>query len=246
VKFLRDDPHALTGAYVLDALEDGERDRFERHLRRCQSCVAEVRGLRETATRLAMAETLQPPAAMRQQVLASAARTRQLPPLTDQQPERAPRTIWLPRLAVAVAAVSLIGVVLLGIAQFTTQHRLDSAQARNQAIAAVLAAPGVRIMSGTTSASGTVTVVVSRQQGKMIVTSAGLPALPASKVYELWLMGPSRTRPAGLLPAAKAGRTEPLLASAPLTSDRIGVTVEPAGGTARPTTTPILIMTVPA
>jgi len=28
--------------------------------------------------------------------------------------------------------------------------------------------------------------------------------------------------------------------------DRLGITVEPAGGTARPTTTPVVVMPVPA
>jgi hypothetical protein len=57
-------------------------------------------------------------------------------------------------------------------------------------------------------------------------------------------MAPGRTREAGLLPQPAAGRTAPLLASGLSSADRIGVTVEPAGGTRQPTTTPILVMTL--
>jgi len=81
VKLLRDDLHVLTGSYALDAISDEEREEFERHLHHCPACDAEVRGLRETAARLAMARAVRPPARMEQRVLAAAYRTRQLPPL---------------------------------------------------------------------------------------------------------------------------------------------------------------------
>ena len=58
MRFLRHDMHSLSGAYALDALEGGaERDRFVRHMSRCQSCASEVRGFREVATALAFAAT---------------------------------------------------------------------------------------------------------------------------------------------------------------------------------------------
>ena len=55
MKVMRDDLHVLTGSYVLDAISDAEREEFERHLQHCPTCEAEVRGLRETAARLALA-----------------------------------------------------------------------------------------------------------------------------------------------------------------------------------------------
>jgi anti-sigma-K factor RskA len=65
-------------------------------------------------------------------------------------------------------------------------------------------------------------------------------------VYELWLLGPSTARPAGLLPQPSDGKTSPVLASGLEADDKVGVTVEPAGGTSSPTTTPILAMTLPS
>ena len=34
--------HALSGAYVVDALDDDERELFEKHLPGCRDCQAEV------------------------------------------------------------------------------------------------------------------------------------------------------------------------------------------------------------
>jgi anti-sigma-K factor RskA len=80
----------------------------------------------------------------------------------------------------------------------------------------------------------------------VVFTSSGLPALPASEVYELWLIGERGVRPAGLLPSAGGESTTPVLASGLEAGDKVGVTVEPAGGTTSPTTTPIVVMAVAA
>jgi anti-sigma-K factor RskA len=247
VRFLRHDLHILTGAYALDAVDGPERDRFEHHLRRCRPCGHEVRGLAETATTLGLAAAMAPPPQLRDRVLSAIAVTRQAPP--DPGPERprpASRPAWIPRLATAVAAACLAAAVAIGIVQHSTQHELDRARAQNQAIAAVLAAPDARIMTQATTDGGTATVIVSRAEQKIVFTTAGLPPLPASQVYELWLMGPRHNRPAGLLPGPSAGKTAPILASGLARGDRIGVTIEPAGGTSQPTSTPILLMSLPA
>jgi anti-sigma-K factor RskA len=249
VRFSRHDLHTLTGVYALDAVDGTERDLFEHHLRRCRPCGNEVRGLAETATGLAMAAALPPPPRIKERVLAASALTRQLPPVIDRPsrpvrwaPRQALRRSWTPRLAAAVAVVSLAVAVALGAAGLRTRQELNAARAQDQAIAAILAAPDARIMSQAATGGGTATVVVSRAEGKIVFTTAGLPRLPASKVYELWLMGPPEIRRAGLLPSPAAGRTAPVLASGLAAGDSVGVTVEPAGGTSRPTTAPIVVM----
>jgi anti-sigma-K factor RskA len=246
VKLLRDDLHALTGVYALDAIDGAERDRFERHLHRCHACESEVGGLHETAGRLALAAARVPPPQLKERVLAAAARTRQLPPLTADRPGPRPqaRPSWRPRIAVAFGAAGLAAAIALGFAWGQAQQQLDRAQAQDRAISAVLTAPGARILTADTKVGGTGTIVVAAGQRRLIFTAAGLPPLPASQVYQLWLMGPPRTRSAGLLHPAQ-GHTAPLLAAGLQRGDQVGVTVEPAGGTAQPTTTPILVMSLP-
>ena len=97
MKAVRDDLHVLTGSYALDAVSDAEREEFERHLQFCPTCDAEVRGLRETAARLALACAVNPPARMEQHVLAATYRTRQLPPLPASRSVRTGRLV--PRIA---------------------------------------------------------------------------------------------------------------------------------------------------
>ena len=135
---------------------------------------------------------------------------------------------------------------------------LGSARSDDAAIAAVLSAPDARIASAATSAGGTATVVASRHGGTMVFTSSGLPALPPTHVYELWFIGSAGVRPAGLVPPVRSapggppgrapggGATAPVLASGLSADDSVGVTVEPSGGTSAPTTTPIVVLSLPA
>ncbi|MEV0202373.1 zf-HC2 domain-containing protein, partial [Nonomuraea sp. NPDC050691] len=59
---MTDELHALSGAYAVHALPEGEVVLFERHLAGCAACAAEVRRLRETAARLALPLAEPPPA----------------------------------------------------------------------------------------------------------------------------------------------------------------------------------------
>ena len=232
--------HVLTGSYVLDAVSDAEREEFERHLQHCPACDAEVRGLRETAARLARTCAMTPPARMEQNVLAATYRTRQLPPLSADRPRHIPRIPRAPRLprrvAVLAAAASVALAAGLGITQLSTQHQLD--RARATAIARVVTAPDARVDTARTSAGGNVTVVTSAVLRESVVSTSGMASLPSGRVYQVWVMSPSGARSAGLLHGSS------LLASAVRPGDRIGITVEPAGGTARPTTSPVAIVPV--
>ena len=249
MRFLRHDMHSLSGAYALDALEAGaERDRFARHMSRCQSCASEVRGFREVATALAFAATAEPPPELRDRVLAAAARTRQLPPevRTHTRPRRTRSWVpWVPWLSGVVATASIVVAVLFGFAQAHTQQQLNQAQAENKAISLLLSSPQVTLLSRSTTKGGVATVVLAAARHQLVVVTNGLPALPAGKVYQLWLIGKTKIVSAGLLPAATSGRTAPVLASGVVKGDTLGLTVEAAPGSAQPTTKPILALPLP-
>ena len=247
MRLLRHDPHALSGAYALDALEPGaERDRFTRHLDRCPSCASEVRGFREVATAMAFAATTEPPAGLRDRVLAAAARTRQLPPeiRTHARPTRT-RVPWVPWLSGVVATASIVVAVLFGFAQAHTRDELNQVRAENQAISLLLSAPKAKLLTYPVTNGGEATVVLAADRHELAVVTTGLPALPPGKVYQLWLIGKPAITSAGLLPPAKDGRTPPVLATGVVKGDTLGLTVEPAGGSAQPTTKPILALPLP-
>jgi anti-sigma-K factor RskA len=248
MRLLRHDLHSLSGAYALDALEVGaEHDRFTRHMSRCQSCAGEVRGFREVATGLAFAAATEPPPELRDRVLTAVARTRQVPPEVKTHARPRPRAWvpWVPWLSGAIATASIVVAVLFGFAQAHTQQELSQVQAENQAISLLLSAPKAKLLTHTVTRGGVATVVLVADRHELAVITNGLPALPSGKVYQLWLIGKTKIVSAGLLPSANSGRTRPVLASGVVKGDTLGLTVEPAPGSAQPTTTPILALPLP-
>ncbi|TQM65107.1 anti-sigma factor [Humibacillus xanthopallidus] len=84
---MSDDIHALSGAYAVDALDDGERARFEQHLAGCSACQAEVASLVEAATALSSLSDTAPPPALRAKVLQGIKTVRPLPPIVSRDGE---------------------------------------------------------------------------------------------------------------------------------------------------------------
>ena len=256
----RPEPHTLAGAYALDALTGADLARFERHLARCPQCAQEIRGLREATARLAAAAAEQPPSGLTERALAAAARTRQLPPLTRDSRlswrraatrrqgraaaarGRARGRAWMPRLALALAGAAVILAGILGLTARDARHQLQEDQRQSHVIAAVLTARDATMFSGRVSTGGTATVVMSAREHALVFAAAGLRPLPPSRCYELWLMGPGGDQPAGMLPGPQQGMTGPVLASGLKPGERLGLTIEPAGGTAHPTTAAILLL----
>jgi anti-sigma-K factor RskA len=100
----------------------------------------------------------------------------------------------------------------------------------------VMTAKDATMMSGRVAGGGMARIVMSHQKRALVFMATGLPALPASASYELWLVGPGGDRPAGMLPAPAHGMTGPVIASGLRQGDHLMLTVEPAAGTAHPTT----------
>ncbi len=252
MKLFRDDPHALSGAYAVDAIDDEiERDRFERHLHRCQQCASEVKGLTETATRLAYNVSRPPPVLMRERVLTAVSQTRQLPPIVDNRPEERPKhsspwwRLWTGAPYV-LAMASVVALIVILVGQASTDRQLDQAKARIAALTAVLSAPDSHAKTQTASDGTRATVVYSLRRHALVFTSRGLPPLPSGKVYQLWLIGASRIRSAGLLSEGPSDNSRPVLAEGLLPGDVVGLTVEPAGGTKQPTMKPFIVIKLAA
>lgn len=374
------DAHALTGAYVCDALDAAERAAFEAHLATCDACAREVADLRETTAALAMAAAEPPPARLHAAVTAQIATTPQLPPLTTPGPaptaapgsgtetetatnpadptaptttaeepripgpassttvpaqipgipgpasstetpaqptgpENAAPTNAAPspapttpdtlnslnaeeptptaspqptspspeistststatpsatdpanvapitdearphhrlgrftRATVAgwTLAAVLAGVAAgLGIQDLAQHHQVTQSATHAQQLANLLAAPDLHIGAGQVHGGGTVTFVESRKLNQVAITLADLPTLPEGKAYQLWMIGPSGIRSGGVVTSAETTSTTPILADGLGNTATLGMTIEPAHGTAQPTTTPILLLPMP-
>ena len=246
------DVHTLAGPYAMDAISAPDRVRFERHLTRCEDCAREIASLREATARLAAAAAVSPPPALKARVMAAAAATRQRPP--GQEPEAAPRTWPLRRaprrrrLAMAAGAVAaaaaVVAAVVFGVSNGGMRDQLSRAQASSQQVAAVLTARDATMMTGAVRGGGTVTIVMSHSMRELVFTAAALHALPASRGYELWLIGPAGDRAVIMLPPARHGMTGPVVATGLRPGDRLALTAEPAAGAAHPAgrpTTPMML-----
>ncbi|WP_328497317.1 anti-sigma factor [Streptomyces sp. NBC_00414] len=246
--FRRGDLHSLAAPYALDALEPHEHKRFEKHLKRCDDCAAEVRALREDAVRLAWSTAAPAPAAMRDRVLMAVRTTPQEPAPAQSQartrPERAPSRArrspfspFLVPLASTTAAAALVVAALFGMQASRTQDQLSAERAQAREIAHVLAAPDARSGTGRDANGQGIGVVASASRHAAVVTSAGLGTPSNDRVHQLWLMRPEgKPRSLGLLD----GDT-PLMATG-LNTDAtsLAVTVEPSGGSPQPTTAPVV------
>ena len=244
MRIRRPEPHTLAGAYALDALDAPDRARFERHAARCQECTGEVASLREATARLAVAAAARPPAALKEALRAETARTRQLPSATrgSHATGRTRPRLGVRRLALALGGAAAVAAVTVWV---TASLGPPAGQpSASQEIAAVLTAPDAVKLTAQVRTGGTATIVMSPRDGMLVFAAAGLRRLSAAQHYELWLIGPGRDRPAGRLPLPSHGMTGPVVASGLRSGDRLGLTVEPATGTGRPTTPMILELTL--
>ncbi|KQW02029.1 anti-sigma factor [Streptomyces sp. Root369] len=260
--FRREDLHSLAAPYALDALEPAERARFERHLKDCDSCAAEVRALSEDAVRLAWSAAAPPPMAMRDRVLAAVrtipqepavrpepararpepvrARKSQLPPhVWGAQPpprQRQRRPLFVP-FATATAAAALVVASLFAVQANRTQDELDAQKAQASEIAHVLQAADAAATRGQDAQGRTIGVIASASEGRAVVTLSGYTAPPSGRVRQLWLMRPNeQPRSLGLFAA-----DTPLVATGlDKSATSLAVTVEPDGGSPQPTTQPVV------
>lgn len=239
------DVHALTGAYAVNAVSGQERDEFERHLAECESCAQEVRELRETATRLALAATEEPPAHLKAAVLNRIRSVRQVPPETTVTPlrHRDRRTLAV-RLTSIAAAVLFVAAAALGVLAVRQNQQLDATRAQAAEMSEILTAGDAKVVTVDKGAAGRMTVAMSRSANRMLVLTKDLPNPPAGHDFQVWTGHGGEMVSAGFLDPDDG---EALLAITDFgNADAIGVTVEPDGGSATPTLPTVMAVELPA
>jgi anti-sigma-K factor RskA len=240
---MTDDLNVLAGAYALDALDDDERAVFEEHLTTCAECTEEVRGLRNAAAELSHLSEVSPPPQLRAAVLGAVAQSRPLPPRIGGArvlPLRRSRATALWQGLAAACALIAIAVSAWGWSQHRDAQR--ASDARVSVVESLLRAPDVRATT-TAMKQGEGTLISSRSQHRLVLIGHGMPVLPANQTYQLWMMTPTgEPVSGGLFRPDPAGHVE-VPASGDLDQvDRMGVSVEPAGGSAQPTPTTVQVL----
>ena len=134
---------------------------------------------------------------------------------------------WLIGVA-AAAAIALGGV---GVGAYVANQ--------NDPVNQVLQASDVRQATVEVSGGGKATVAISPSKDAVVVKMNGVPAPPAGKVYQMWLIPKDGSAPVsqGLMDAEALSK--PAVVKGIHSAATLGITVEPVGGSKIPTTPPV-------
>jgi anti-sigma-K factor RskA len=225
------DLHELVAAYALDALDDDDREAFERHLGSCERCADELAGLRETAASLAYAnQPPPPPPALRDRILESARAERpNIVPF--------PRRYATPALS-AAAAIAAVVALGLGIWSVSLSRSLDDERSAREATqnALVIVADANASQRPLSGADGS--LVVART-GAAALVICGLDSTPSGKTYEAWVLADGGASRAGLFQGGRKCIAVRLTRPVPGGAG-VAVTIERDGGVDQPSKAPFI------
>ena len=247
------DIHALSGAYAVDALDDDERQHFEQHLAVCPECRAEVASFCETAALIAETQTQTPPSSLRASVLAGIASTRPLPPEAPEESQDstpnpgggAPAAVVTPlrRRTFPMLVAASVALILLAVGGgLLYRANTGGSTSTNLADQVLNAQDAVRVTEPVTG-GGELTLVRSDSLKRAVLVGSDVPPPKAGTTYQMWLQQPGQGMvSAGLMPDA----AEPtVLTGDAATATAAAVSVEPETGSAKPTSDPIALFTLP-
>jgi anti-sigma-K factor RskA len=217
-------------AYALGALEEPERIRVEHHLGTCSTCASSLEQYRGVVGALPLGlEPVPPPAEAWAAIRAEAARRR---PRHAEQARIKGRPGWRrvmwPVLSALAASLLIWNVVL----QLELTRRPPGPE-----VEALARRPGrLVILTGPAGASGRLLVAIDGLHGHL--ATAGLQPLAAHRIYQLWFVRPGApSMTGGTFRVDSRGRAWATI-TVPVSLDEarvIGVTEEPAPGSAAPT-----------
>jgi anti-sigma-K factor RskA len=224
------------GAYLLGALPESERVRFEAHLESCAACREEVELLSVASDALpASVAQISPPPELKDRIMAVVHAEAELlaaaGPRAD-EPERSRRRgrrSWLPSLRPALALAGVAVALALGV---VAGIALDDGPGERTVVASV----------DTGQARGAEARLVVGDRASRLVLK-GMPKPPAGRVYQVWLLRPGgKPEPTSALFVPRADGSGNVSVPGSLDGvDQVLVSTEPVGGSRAPTTTPLIV-----
>lgn len=223
-------------AYALGALEQDEREVVAAHVETCATCARDLTQFEEALFEAAAigAVSVDPPSHLRTRIVLRhrGARVRNATSWGD----RIVDFLSSPVPASIPVALALLLVLALGAVGVSRQQ----ADTYARAVAGVVDGQVVALAPTGANPDARAVVVIPTQGSPYLI--ARLPRPPAGKTWEAWVL---KTGPSGLVavPAGTADRGDVFTLS--LTSpfgggDGVAITLEPASGSAQPTTQPVL------
>jgi anti-sigma-K factor RskA len=208
--------------YVLGALSEPEAERLEAHLADCERCRAELRWLGSAVDVIAAGvEPRQPPPGLRRRLMAT---VRAEGAGSAAGGTRWPGFVTGFRPALAAAAVAAV----LGAGMLGYVLRGGGEEPITVAVEATDAGP-----------AGVEGELVSGEGGAML-SVGGLPRLSRSDVYQAWVRSGEHIDPSTTFVLDRGGDGVAAIPERLDNADEVMVTREPRGGSARPSTAPLL------
>lgn len=252
------DVYDLAPEYVLGTLDEVTAARLLAHLSGCPACRAEVAAVSQTFDAIGRSvPDVEPPARLRDRIVAIPAANTTRPVVAVTAP---PATSSFLSTALRIAALVIVGVSLWqwsAARQEVSELRQRVAELQAQSsellFAKVSLEEQVKTVTHQTQvlrASDMVTydlaaeplapgaharAYVSHKDG-MVFTAEGLPAVPAGKVYQLWVIVNAKPVSVGVFTPDATGRVHAVMNTPPITAmpGTVAVTLEPTGGLPQP------------
>jgi anti-sigma-K factor RskA len=236
----------LLAALALDAVDEREREELEAHVNECPKCRSELDGYMDVAAALGNSVEPLPDGLWNsissriydtdEEPLSSPVLATAIVPL-EVAAVRRRRTRFATRpLLASMGTVAAAIIVVLAISVSNTSSHVSKLQRQladsNYNVAAALSTPGHTLVDLESSSKKDLAQFVLLPDGRGYLVNSELPALDSNRTYQLWglingtpisigLMGSDPTKVAFTVSGAKPSV--------------LGVTVEPSGGSPKPT-----------
>jgi anti-sigma-K factor RskA len=238
----------LKDAYVLGALPEEERLEFEQYLATHPDLQAEVEELSSVAGLLAFSPWEQePPPDLRRRIMD----TVEAEAVHPRVHHRAGSRSWLAGLWEAMGArdLALAAAAMLVIGLFSwsmlLQGEVRDLQGRVQGLQNQPQGPQMIALGGAGAEQGARAQLVTLEGNRAVLVAENMPPVSEGKTYQIWVIKGDTPQPSGLF-ESKGDSIAAVVETPVEGADAVAVTVEPEGGSPKPTTKPMLVGEVKA
>jgi anti-sigma-K factor RskA len=235
----------LKDSYVLGALPEEERLEFEQYLVAHPDLQAEIEELSTIAGLLAFSVGEQEPSPDLRRRIMDTVEAEAVRPPEGVHPHTSRRSwlagLWeavgIRDLALAVAAVLVIGLFSWSM---LLQGEVRDLQGRVQSLQSQPQDPQMIALGGAGTEQGARAELVTLEGDRAVLVAENMPPAPEGKTYQIWVIKGDTPKPSGLF-EPKGGSIAAVVENPVEGADAVAVTIEPEGGSRKPTTDPMLV-----
>jgi anti-sigma-K factor RskA len=167
------------------------------------------------------------------------------------QPRTSQRRSWLSRLweGVGPRDLALAGAAMLVIGLFSwsmlLQGEVQDLQGQVQSLQSQPQGPQMIALEGAGTEQGARAELLTLEGDRAVLVAENMPPAPEGKTYQIWVIKGDTPQPSGLF-ESKGDSVAAVVENPVEGADAVAVTIEPEGGSRKPTTDPMLVGKVKA